>query len=84
MTDAPPCEAWVRADGLVALIAQYAVNEGPTRSGWPGLTFSRFGQKVAPHWEEVGSPSLHLVAKSRQRIRIGSVNYFDDPSMSWS
>lgn len=79
MTDAPPCEAWVRADELVALIAQYAVNEGPTRSGWSGLTFYRFGQRVAPHWEEVGSPSLYLVAKSRQRIRIGSVNYFDDP-----
>ncbi len=79
MTGAPRCEAGVRTDELLALIAQYAVNEGPTRSGWPGLTFYRFGQRVAPHWDEVGSPSLYLVAKARQRIRMGSVNYFDDP-----
>ncbi len=80
MTDAPPCEAWVRTDELVALIARQAVTQGLTPSAaWPGLVFSRYEQRGVPSWEEVGSPSLCLVAQGRQRVRIGSVNYFADP-----
>jgi hypothetical protein len=48
-------------------------------AAWPGLVFSRYEQRGAPSWEEVGSPALCLVAQGRQRIRIGSVNYFADP-----
>ena len=69
----------VRAAELIALIAQQAVNQGPTRSVWPGLTFYRFEQKIAPCWDEVGSVSLGMVAQGRKRVLIGSVNYFYDP-----
>ncbi len=64
---------------LVASIARQASNEGPTYTAWPGLTFYRFEQRVAMHWDEVGSASLCVVVQGRKRLRTGSVNYFYDP-----
>jgi AraC-like DNA-binding protein len=64
---------------LVALIARQAITEGPSHPGWPGLTFYRFEQKITPHWDEVSSVSLCMVAQGRKRVRIGSVDYFYDP-----
>src|SRR5438067_2374551 len=46
----PQSEAVVLLGELVALVARQAVNEGPTRAAWPGLTFYRFEQRVATHW----------------------------------
>ncbi len=79
MTISPQSEEMVRAGELVALIARQAVTEGPTHPDWPGLTFYRFEQKITPHWDEVGSVSLCMVAQGRKRVRIGSVDYFYDP-----
>jgi AraC-like DNA-binding protein len=42
----PQSEAVVLPGELVALVARQAVNEGPTRAAWPGLTFYRFEQRV--------------------------------------
>jgi AraC-like DNA-binding protein len=64
---------------LVASIARQALNEGPTCTFWPGLTFYRFEQRVATHWDEVSSASLCMVVQGRKRLRFGSVNYFYDP-----
>ncbi len=64
---------------LVASIARQALNEGPTCTSWPGLTFYRFEQRVATHWDEVNSASLCMVVQGRKRLRFGSVNYFYDP-----
>jgi AraC-like DNA-binding protein len=64
---------------LVASIARQALNEGPTHTIWPGLTFYRFEQRVATHWDGVSSASLCMVVQGRKRLRIGSVNYFYDP-----
>src|SRR2546427_1972661 len=75
----PQSEAVVLPDELVALVARQAISEGPTRAAWPGLTFYRFEQRVATHWDEVGSASLCMVVCGRKRLRIGSVNYFYDP-----
>src|SRR6266536_4038168 len=75
----PQSEAVALPDELVALVARQAVNEGPTRAAWPGLTFYRFEQRVATHWDEVSSASLCMVAQGRKRLRFGSVNYFYDP-----
>ena len=61
------------------LIARQAKVEGPTYPAWPGLTFYRFERKITPHWDEVGSVSLCLVAQGRKRVRIGMVDYFYDP-----
>ena len=61
-------------------IARQALNEGPSRStSWPGLMFYRFEERVALHWNEVGSVSLCMVVQGRKRLRIGSANYFYDP-----
>jgi AraC-like DNA-binding protein len=61
-------------------IARQAPNEGPSHSAiWPGLTFYHFEQRVALHWNEVGSASLCMVVQGRKRLRIGSANYFYDP-----
>jgi AraC-like DNA-binding protein len=75
----PQAEAAVLPDELVALVARQAISEGPTSAAWPGLTFYRFEQRIAMHWDEVGSASLCMVAQGRKRLRIGSVNYFYDP-----
>jgi AraC-like DNA-binding protein len=72
-------EAIVLPGELVALVARQAVNEGPTRAAWPDLTFYRFEQRVATHWDEVGSVSLGMVVQGRKRVRTGSINYFYDP-----
>jgi len=64
---------------LVASIARQALHEGPTCTSWPGLTFYRFEERVATHWDEVISASLSMVAQGRKRLRFGSVNYFYDP-----
>jgi AraC-like DNA-binding protein len=79
VTVSPQSEETVRAGELVALIARQALNEGPTHPDWPGLTFYRFEQRITPHWDEVGSVSLCMVAQGRKRVRIGSVDYFYDP-----
>ena len=79
MTVDPQAKESVRAAELIALIAHQAVNQGATRSVWPGLTFYRFEQKISPRWDEVGSVSLCMVAQGRKRVRIGSANYFYDP-----
>lgn len=79
MTGDPQAKESVRAAELIALIAHRAVNQGPTHSVWPGLTFYRFEQKISPRWDEVGSVSLGMVAQGRKRVRIGSANYFYDP-----
>jgi AraC-like DNA-binding protein len=63
---------------LIASISRQALNEGPTCTSWPGLTFFRFEQRVATHWDEVSSASLCIVAQGRKRLRFGSVNYFYD------
>jgi len=75
----PQSEAVVLPGELVALVARQAVNEGPTRAAWPGLTFYRFEQRVATHWDEVSSVSLGMVVQGRKRVRAGSINYFYDP-----
>ena len=75
----PQSEAVVLPGELVALVARQAVNEGPTRAAWPGLTFYRFEQRVATHWDEASSVSLCMVVQGRKRVRAGSVNYFYDP-----
>jgi len=65
---------------LGGYISRQAWGEGPSRSAiWPGLTFYRFEQRVALHWNEVGSASLCMVVQGRKRLRIGSANYFYDP-----
>jgi AraC-like DNA-binding protein len=65
---------------LGGYIARQASSEGPSGSAtWPGLTFYRFEQRVALHWNEVGSASLCMVVQGRKRLRIGSANYFYDP-----
>jgi AraC-like DNA-binding protein len=65
---------------LSRYIARQASSEGPSHSAiWPGLTFYRFEQRVALHWNEVGSASLCMVVQGRKRLRIGSANYFYDP-----
>jgi predicted SnoaL-like aldol condensation-catalyzing enzyme len=74
-----PFEAIVLPGELVALVARQAVNEGPTRAAWPDLTFYRFDQRVATHWEEVGAVALGMVVQGRKRVRTGSINYFYDP-----
>ena len=62
-----------------AYIARQASNEGPSHSTiWPGLTFYRFEQRVALHWNDVGSASLCIVVQGRKHLRIGSANYFYD------
>jgi AraC-like DNA-binding protein len=75
----PQSEAVVLPGELIALVARQAVNEGPTCAAWPGLTFYRFEQRVATHWEEVSSVSLGMVVQGRKRVRAGSINYFSDP-----
>jgi AraC-like DNA-binding protein len=75
----PQSEAVVLPGELVASIARQALNEGPTSTVWPGLTFYRFEQRVATHWDEVSSASLCMVVQGRKRLRVGSVNYFYDP-----
>src|SRR3989475_7273454 len=75
----PQSEAVVLPGELVALVARQAVNEGPTRAAWPGLTFYRFEQRVSTHWDEVSSVSLGMVVQGRKRVRAGSINYFYDP-----
>src|SRR6266849_946328 len=75
----PQSEAVVLPGELVASIARQALNEGPTSTAWPGLTFYRFEQRVATNWDEVSSVSLCMVVQGRKRLRIGSVNYFYDP-----
>ncbi len=75
----PHSEAAVLPGELVALVARQAVSEGPTGAVWPGLTFYRFEQHVATHWDELSSVSLCMVAQGRQRLRVGSINYFYDP-----
>src|SRR5260370_30904780 len=75
----PQSEAVALPGELVALVARQAVNEGPTRSAWPGLTFYRFEQRVATHWDEVSSVSLVMVVQRRKRVRAGSINSFYDP-----
>ena len=75
----PQSEAVVLPGELVASIARQALNEGPTSTVWPGLTFYRFEQRVATNWDEVSSASLCMVVQGRKRLRVGSVNYFYDP-----
>jgi AraC-like DNA-binding protein len=75
----PSSEAVILPGELVASIARRALNEGPTPTIWPGLTFYRFEQRVPTHWDEVSSASLCMVAQGRKRLRFGSVNYFYDP-----
>lgn len=75
----PQSEAVVLPGELIASIARQALNEGPTHTAWPGLTFYRFEQRVATHWDEVNSASLCMIIQGRKRLRIGSVNYFYDP-----
>src|SRR6266702_8888632 len=75
----PQSEAVALPGELVALVTRQAVNEGPTRAAWPGLTFYRFEQRVATHWDEISSVSLGMVVQGRKRVRAGSINYFYDP-----
>ena len=79
VTGVPQVGELIQLDELVALIARQAKVEGPTYPAWQGLTFYRFEQKITPHWDEVGSVSLCLVAQGRKRVRIGMVDYFYDP-----
>lgn len=74
----PQSEAVVLPGELVTLIARQAASEGPTGAAWPGLTFYRFEQRVATHWDEVGSLCLSMVVQGRKRVRSGSINYFYD------
>ena len=64
---------------LVASVARQALDEGTTGASWPGLTFYRFEQRIAMHWDEVSSASLCMAVQGRKRLRFGSVNYFYDP-----
>ncbi|MGZ3625470.1 MAG: AraC family transcriptional regulator N-terminal domain-containing protein, partial [Ktedonobacteraceae bacterium] len=79
VTGVPQVGELIQLDELVALIARQAKVEGPTYPAWQGLTFYRFEQKSTPHWDEVGSVSLCMVAQGRKRVRIGKVDYFYDP-----
>lgn len=64
---------------LVELLARRAVKVGLNPGRWPGLALYRFTSRVTPHWDEVRSLSLCMVAQGRKRVRIGSVDYFYDP-----
>jgi len=79
VTVVPKTEEMIQVEELVALIARQAKTEGPTYTVWPVLTFYRFEQKITPHWDEVSSVSLCMVAQGRKRVRIGMVDYFYDP-----
>src|SRR5258708_38926190 len=75
----PQSEAVVLPGELVASNARQALNEGPTSTVWPGLTFYRFEQRVATNWDEFSSASLCMVVQGRKRLRVASVNYLYDP-----
>src|SRR5260370_23546366 len=80
----PQSEAIVLPGEWVALVARQAVNEGPTRAAWPGLTFYRFEQRVATHWDEVGSVSLGMVVRAAGACALVRSTIFTIRSITWS
>ena len=85
MTDAPPCEAWVRADELVALIARQALTQGLTPSAaWPGLVFSRYEQRGLPPGRRLALPRCAWLRRVANVSALARSIILLTPSMPWS
>jgi AraC-like DNA-binding protein len=67
------------AADLLPLLAEQALVQGRTPGLWPGLSLYRFDQPVKPHWDEVQSLSLCLVARGRKVVTIDGQAYRYDP-----
>ncbi|WP_055495360.1 AraC family transcriptional regulator [Streptomyces sp. TP-A0356] len=63
---------------LLAEIRTRAPEIGGNPGGWPGLTFYRFTQPTAPHWDEVKSLSLCIVAQGRKSVVVDDQEYVYD------
>jgi len=74
-----PPEELVRRGELVAQIDRLAPDVGPNPTDWPGLVCYRFDAPVPPHWDEVASLALCVVAQGRKRVQIEGQEYFYDP-----
>lgn len=80
MTDVlSPLEEIHTAGDLVAEIRARAPELGGNPGRWPGLTFYRFTQPMAPHWDEVKSLSLCIIAQGRKCVVVDGEKYFYDP-----
>jgi AraC-like DNA-binding protein len=74
----PRDETYTSGD-LLAEIRERTPNIGGNSDGWPGLTFYRFNQPVAPRWDEVTSLSLGIIAQGRKRVTVDGQDYLYDP-----
>jgi AraC-like DNA-binding protein len=52
---------------------------GGNPGGWPGLTFYRFNQPTSPHWDEVKSLSLCIIAQGSKCVVVEGQSYVYDP-----
>ncbi|MCQ4084128.1 AraC family transcriptional regulator [Streptomyces sp. RB6PN25] len=63
---------------LLAEIRTRTPEIGGNLGGWPGLTLYRFTQPTAPHWDEVKSLSLCIVAQGRKCVVVDDREYVYD------
>ncbi|RVU27674.1 helix-turn-helix domain-containing protein [Streptomyces antnestii] len=67
------------AGDLLAEISERTPVLGGNPGDWPGLTFYRYTQPVAPQWEEVQSLSLCIIAQGRKCVVTDGQRHCYDP-----
>ncbi len=77
INDSSPTNSSVR-NSLVPLIERYAVEEGLTDTGWPGLVLGRSNHPV-PRFPLLYIPSICVVAQGRKHIHMANDCIIYDP-----
>jgi len=72
-------EHLVTTGDLIAALAARAPKEGGNDGGWPGLTIYRFTEPTQPHWDEIQSLSLGIVAQGRKAVMVDGNTHVYDP-----
>ncbi|GAB3004589.1 AraC family transcriptional regulator [Amycolatopsis acidiphila] len=80
MTDVlHPLDETNTSGDLLAEIRARTPELGGNAGGWPGLTLYRFTQPTSPHWDEVKSLSLCIIAQGRKCVVVDGTRYVYDP-----
>ena len=80
MTDVlHPLDETNTSGDLLAEIGARTPELGGNAGGWPGLTMYRFTQPTSPHWDEVKSLSLCIIAQGRKCVGVEDTRYVYAP-----
>jgi AraC-like DNA-binding protein len=66
------------SDDLILELAARAPNEGANAGLWPGLSIYRYSEPTEPHWEEIQSLSLGVIARGRKAVMADDAHHVYD------